>query len=396
MGCDIGGQQPTFLVGWRAAGQRAARLTPPTLHPLRTNYTTASHLLRESMTDLLHRYWQRRDFDATPERGAKAAAVTAKAIEKVTPKKRGRSPKNDAVLPALPSGMRVSHPERVIDATTGLTKQDLVNHYLLAAKRMLPHLAGRPLALVRAPSGIAGQLFFQKHAQTLHIAALKRLDPALDPGHPPMMMIDSFEALIGAAQMNVVEFHTWNATLKNIEKPDRMTFDLDPGEGVEWHAMQEAAELARALLGELGLASFVKTSGGKGLHVVVPLTPRDDWDTVKDVSQAIVQHLASVLPDRFVAKSGPKNRVGKIFADYLRNGRGATTAAAYSARARPGLGVSMPCAWDELRELTSGAHWTIVNAHERLESGDDPWSDYAKTRQTLTKARKALASSAKE
>jgi bifunctional non-homologous end joining protein LigD len=169
-----------------------------------------------------------------------------------------------------------------------------------------------------------------------------------------------------------------------------MTFDLDPGEGVTWPMVQEAAQLTRALLEELGLKAFLKTSGGKGLHVVVPLTPRDDWDSVKDFSQAVVQHLARVLPQRFVAKSGAKNRVGKIFVDYLRNGRGATTVAAYSARARPGLGVSIPCAWEELPHLSGGAHWTIANAHERIEAGDEPWEEYAKTRQTLTRAMKAL------
>ena len=136
--------------------------------------------------------------------------------------------------------------------------------------------------------------------------------------------------------------------------------------------------------------NFLKTSGGKGLHVVVPLTPRADWDTVRDFSRAVVQHLAQVLPDRFVAKSGARNRVGKIFVDYLRNGRGATTAAAFSARARPGLGVSMPCAWDELPTLTAGDQWSIVNAHERLDSGDDPWAAYAKTNQTLSGAMKKL------
>ncbi|HEY0856749.1 MAG TPA: DNA ligase D, partial [Albitalea sp.] len=293
-------------------------------------------------------------------------------------------------LPDLPKDLRITHPERVIDASSGLTKQDLVNYYLHAAKRMLPHLHKRPVALVRAPAGITQQLFFQKHAQTLKIPGITLLDPSFDPGHPPMIAVETFAALIGAAQMNVVEFHTWNARTNHIDKPDRMTFDLDPGEGVAWPAMQEAAHLTRMLLDELGLKSFLKTSGGKGLHVVVPLTPRDDWDTVKDFSQAVVQHLAKVVPTRFVAKSGPKNRVGKIFADYLRNGRGATTAAAFSARARPGLGVSIPVAWDELPQLTSGAHWTIATAHERLESDEDPWADYAKTRQTLTKAMKTL------
>jgi len=296
----------------------------------------------------------------------------------------------EVALPALPAELRISNPERVIDTTTGLTKQDLVNYYLLASKHILPHLAKRPVALVRAPSGIQRQLFFQKHAETLKIPGLTLLDTAFDPGHPPMIEVGSFTALIGAAQMNVVEFHTWNATTKNIDKPDRMTFDLDPGEGVEWPAVQEAAALTHTLLEELGLVGFLKTSGGKGLHIVVPLTPRDDWDTVKDFSEAIVRHLAEVVPARFVAKSRPKNRVGRIFVDYLRNGRGATTAAAYSARARPGLGVSIPVGWDELPGLSGGAHWTIANAHERLESGDDPWSAYAKTRQTLTKAMKAL------
>ena len=310
------------------------------------------------MAELLHRYRQKRDFSVTPE------------------------PKGAEV--------RISHPERVIDRSTGLTKHDLVNHCLLAAKHMLPHLMKRPLALLRAPSGVDGPLFFQKHAQTLKIPDITLLDPALDPGHPPMIAIDSFTALIGAAQMNVIEFHTWNATTKNIDKPDRMTFDLDPGEGVEWPAMLEAAQLMHAMLDELGLHSFLKTSGGKGLHVVVPLAPRADWDTVKDFSRALVQHLADVVPSRFVAKSGARNRVGRIFVDYLRNDRGATTAAAYSARARPGLGVSIPCAWDELSTLTSGAHWTIVNAHERIEAGEDPWADYAKLRQTLTAARKTI------
>ena len=298
--------------------------------------------------------------------------------------------KGKEATPALPQGLRVSHPERVIDNTTGLTKLDLVNHYLRVAKRMLPHLEGRPVAMLRAPSGVEGQHFFQKHGESLRIPALTHLDPKLDPDHPAMMQVDSFEALIGAAQMNVVEFHTWNALSKRIEQPDRMTFDLDPGEGVSWPQMREAAQLVHALLDELGLVNFLKTSGGKGLHVVVPLTPRADWDTVRDFSRAVVQHLAQVLPDRFVAKSGARNRVGKIFVDYLRNGRGATTAAAFSARARPGLGVSMPCAWDELPTLTAGDQWTIVNAHERLDSGDDPWAVYAKTKQILSGAMKKL------
>ena len=288
--------------------------------------------------------------------------------------------------------LRVTSAQRVVDPSTGLTKQDLVDHYAHACSHMLPHLRRRPVALVRAPSGIEGQLFFQKHGQTLKIRGLKQLDPSLDPEHPPLMGIDSATALIGAAQMNVVEFHTWNARAERIEQPDRMTFDLDPGEGVAWSMMQDAASMVRTLLGELGLACFLKTSGGKGLHLVVPLTPRDGWDAVKDFAQAVVQHLAATVPGHFVAKSGPRNRVGRIFPDYLRNARGATTVAAFSARARPGLGVSVPVAWEELAQLTGGAHWTIANVHERLAAGMDPWAGHVNTRQTIAEAAKALTS----
>jgi bifunctional non-homologous end joining protein LigD len=176
----------------------------------------------------------------------------------------------------------------------------------------------------------------------------------------------------------------------SIGKPDRMTLDIDPGEGVGWPQIQQAARLVRALLDELGLPAFLKTSGGKGLHVVVPLRRQFDWDTVKDFSQAIVQHLARTLPERFVVKSGPKNRVGRIFIDYLRNGYGATTAAAWSARARPGLGISVPVGWDELDRLRSGSHWTVATVHQRLDQGNEPWSEYEASRTGLATAMKKL------
>jgi bifunctional non-homologous end joining protein LigD len=287
-------------------------------------------------------------------------------------------------------GIRISHPDRVIDISSGITKLDVVNYYLDAARLILPHLAGRPVSLVRAPAGLGGQIVFQRHAGTLHIPELKELDKAIAPDLPPMLEVNSFAALIGAVQANVIEFHTWNTSKKNPTKPDRMVFDLDPGEGVGWKQIQEGAELARAFLAEIGLASFLKTSGGKGLHIVVPLTPKDGWDTVKGLSKRIVEHLAAVVPERFVAKSGPKNRVGRIFVDHLRNGFGATTASAWSARARPGIGVSVPCEWAELGVLTDGAHWTIRNVHERIEDKGDAWRDYAKTKQTTAKAMKTL------
>jgi len=309
-------------------------------------------------------------------KSARAASTPAKAA------KRG----GDANV----EGIRISHPDRVVDATTGITKLEIVNYYLDVAKLILPHLVKRPVSLVRAPAGLAGQLVFQRHAGALKIPELREVDAAFSPDHEPMVEVDSFTALIGAAQANVIEFHTWNATTKDAAHPDRIVFDLDPGEGVAWKAMQEGAELMRSLLEQIGLASFLKTSGGKGLHVVVPIAPKDDWDAVRELAKRTVEHMAATLPERFVAKSGAKNRVGRIFVDYLRNGFGATTACAWSARARPGLGVSVPCAWDELGAITSGAHWTIRNAHERIEERGEPWRGYAQTRQSAAKAMKAI------
>ncbi len=289
------------------------------------------------------------------------------------------------------SGIAVTHPKRVIDASTGLTKLDLVRYYQSVAEWIIPHLKGRPCSLVRGPSGVEGQLFFQKHAEKMGIPGIKELDASLWPGHASMLEVATSVALAGAAQMNVIEFHTWNSTTRNIDKPDRIVFDLDPGDGTAWQQVQEAAALVRTMLSELTLQSWLKTSGGKGLHIVVPLMPRLDYDTVKKFSQAIVQHLAQTIPSRFVAKSGPANRVGKLFVDYLRNGQGATTAAAFSARARPGLGVSMPVSWDDLDKLKSGAQWTIATAREYLSfQAADPWVDYWKNKQTLTTAMKTL------
>jgi bifunctional non-homologous end joining protein LigD len=179
--------------------------------------------------------------------------------------------------------------------------------------------------------------------------------------------IDSVEALVACAQMNVVELHTWNATTANMLHPDRLIFDLDPGEGVRWEQIVEGTELTRALLAEIGLQSFLKTSGGKGLHVVVPIVSRWDWDTAKGFARAVVEHMAGALPALFVAKSGPKNRVGRIFVDYLRNGLGATTVSAFSARARAGLGVSVPLPWSTLKKLTGSAQWTIRHRGDREE-----------------------------
>ena len=169
-----------------------------------------------------------------------------------------------------------------------------------------------------------------------------------------------------------------------------MIFDLDPGKGVGWDDIRDAAQLVRSMLQELNLTAFLKSSGGKGLHVVVPLKPEHDWVTVKGFSQAIVQHLAQVIPQRFVAKSGPSNRVGRVFVDYLRNGRGATTVAGWSARARPGMGISVPMEWEELESMQAPPDWSVRNFQQRLAIGNAPWKAYGRTRQRLAAAMRKL------
>lgn len=290
----------------------------------------------------------------------------------------------------LPASLKVTNPDRVIDKQSGATKITLIRYYALVASLMLPHLKGRPVSLVRAPEGVGGELFFQKHAEVSRMPGVKQLKQSLDPDHPPMLEVPGEEGLLSAAQMNVVELHTQNASAASYEKPNRMIFDLDPGKNVSWDQVKEGAQLMRAFLTELGLPAFVKTSGGKGLHVVVPVKPGYGWDDVKAFSQAIVAHMAQTIPERFVLKSGPRNRVGKIFIDYLRNGRGATTVCAWSARTRPGLGISVPVTWDELDGLQSADQWNVANVHTRLDVGNAPWDDYAKSAKGLAPAMKLM------
>ncbi|MGP6433022.1 DNA ligase D [Pseudomonas paraglycinae] len=279
--------------------------------------------------------------------------------------------------------VRITHPDRVIDASSGTTKMQLAEYYASVAEWILPQLKDRPVALVRAPDGIAGELFFQKNAENLAIPGIRTLDKELTG--QPVMLINNAEALIGAVQMSTVELHTWNATTTDLDKPDRFVLDLDPDPALPWKSMVEATALTLTVLDELGLKAFFKTSGGKGIHLVVPLTRKHGWDEIKDFSHAIVTHMAKLLPERFSAVSGPKNRVGRIFIDYLRNGLGATTICAYAARTREGLPVSVPLFREEVGEIKGADQWNVRNVHERLaEVGDEPWADLKKTRQSIT------------
>ncbi|WP_223433317.1 DNA ligase D [Pseudomonas sp. GL-B-26] len=323
--------------------------------------------------------------DITEERPKAVKTSTAKkttAEKPSTPAKKKAAPAPSQI--GLGEGkVRITHPDRVIDASSGTTKVQLAEYYASVAEWILPELKDRPVALVRAPDGIAGELFFQKNAEHLAIPGITTLDKALTG--QPVMIINNAEALVGAVQMSTVELHTWNATSDNLDKPDRFVLDLDPDPALPWKSMVEATQLTLSVLDELGLRAFLKTSGGKGIHLVVPLTRKLGWDEVKDFSHAIVSHMAKLLPERFSAVSGPKNRVGRIFIDYLRNGLGATTICAYAVRTREGLPVSVPIFREEVAELKGGNQWTVHTVHERLaEVGDEPWADLKKTRQSIT------------
>ena len=288
---------------------------------------------------------------------------------------------------ASAKSVTVTHGDRVLDPATRLTKLDLVRYYAEVSDWALPHLRGRHIFIRRAPAGVDEPTVFQEHP--LGMKGLRGTDPALWPGHEPAISIETAEDLVAAAQAGMVELHTWNSTADAIDLADRLVLDIDPGQDVPWGRVREAAVLTRTMFAELGLESWLKTSGGKGLHVVVPLRPEYSHAEVKRFARKLVEHMARTIPQRFVAKSGASNRVGRIFLDYLRNGPSQTTAAAFSARTRPGLGVSMPIAWQELDEVAAGDEWNIRTALDRMRGlRKDPWAGYWKSRQSM---REALA-----
>ncbi len=314
------------------------------------------------------------------------AATTAKPPVAVRKNSRG-------VDEARVAGVRLTHPGREMFEGTGLTKLALAQYYEDIAPWILPHLKQRPLTLFRCPSsngkgGKAGQYcFFQKHANETTPKDVERIEVADEESSELYMTVTRLPSLIGLVQMGVMEIHTWGAHGRQLNIADRIIFDLDPGPDVEWRQVIEGAQLTRALLDELGLQSFVKTTGGKGLHVVVPIKPERDWDVIKPFSRAVALHLEAHLPDRFIANMAKKKRGGKIFVDYLRNDWEATAIAAFSTRARPGAPVSVPLAWDELRPDLKSDHFNIESVRRRLAAlKEDPWKEYFSSRQRVTAA----------
>jgi bifunctional non-homologous end joining protein LigD len=284
-------------------------------------------------------------------------------------------------------GVSVSSPDRVIDDQSGLTKLDLVKYYEAVADWIMPFLVDRPLSTVRCPTGRAGGCFFQKHVGETFGDPIKAMRVREEDGMADYISIDSKEGLLSLIQFGVIEIHPWGSRRKTIEQPDVITFDLDPGEGVDDAAVKAGAKRVREILVDVGLESFLKTSGGKGLHVVAPLVPEADWDTAKSFCHAVATFMAREEPERYVDTLTKSKRGGKIFVDYLRNGRGATSVAPYSVRARAHLPVSMPIAWESLGRLKSFKEVTIAEAPKLLDRRKDPWAAFFKVKQRLTMSR---------
>jgi bifunctional non-homologous end joining protein LigD len=355
------------------------------LEPLRT---AAPPLDRPPPTDVRRNVrWVRPALVAEVEfRGWTADGIVRHAVFKglrpekdtadvVTPKAAARR----NVAPELP--VTLTHPDRVLWPTIGVTKQGLAEFYAEIWPWIGPHIAGRPLALVRCPGGVDETCFFQKHAWA---GISEHVSRSHDPeGGEEILAIDSVEGLLSLVQSSVLEIHVWGATLDDIDKPDGVTFDLDPAPDVEWSEVVSAALEVRDRLKRAGLESFVKTTGGKGLHVYAPLRPHADWAAVKDFAHKLARAMAADSPARYLAMASKEARRGRIFVDYLRNGRGATAVAAYSTRARAEATVSTPLAWEELGPEMRSGRFTVGNLLNRLAHLSDPWKEMRKKARRL-------------
>jgi bifunctional non-homologous end joining protein LigD len=284
------------------------------------------------------------------------------------------------------AGVRITHPGRVLFDEMGLTKEALARYYESVSEWMLPEIRDRPLSLVRCPQGPGEGCFYQKNIDEKFSAEIERVPVALGGGGV-YAAASSSAAVVGLVQMGVIELHAWGATRHDLTKPDRMIFDLDPDAAVPWREVMAAAHLTRERLKDLGLEAFLKTTGGKGLHVVVPLARRHEWDEVKGFSRAVAEAMAAEDPQRYTTRMAKRERARRIFIDYLRNAEGATAVAPYSVRARQGAPVATPLHWDELGGRMKPASFHAGNVVRRLRGlRSDPWQAMRRTSQNLTAA----------
>jgi bifunctional non-homologous end joining protein LigD len=289
------------------------------------------------------------------------------------------------------AGVRLTSPDKVLYPEQGITKLELAEYYRTVADWILPQIADRPLVLVRCPEGRAKSCFYQKHPPPGSPDTLRRITIREKTKAEPYLIADDVAGLISLAQIGTLEIHAWGSRADKLEQPDRLIFDLDPDPTVAWSAVVQSAREVRAFLEELGLQSFVKLTGGKGVHLVVPIRRQHEWDEVKAFCKLVADSIVQAAPDRFTANISKAARPHKILIDYLRNGRGATAVVAYSTRSRPNAPVATPLAWEELSAQMRPDHYTIRNLPRRLSAlKRDPWADLAKIQQSLTPAMKAL------
>jgi bifunctional non-homologous end joining protein LigD len=295
------------------------------------------------------------------------------------------APKSKASGPGELYGIRFTHPDRVIYDDVGITKRDLAEYCAAVADWMLPHLVRRPLTLVRCPAGMGKPCFYQKQPPQGLPACVKRLPIRFKEEQTVGVYVEDLSGVIALIQFGVLEIHAWQSSVKNIERPDQIIFDLDPGPEVAWTQVVDAALLLRGSLKELGLTSFLKTTGGKGLHIVVPLEPKRPWSEVKEFTRSMAEALVVADPSKYTVSMSKAARPGKIFVDYLRNERGATAVVAYSPRARPGAPVSLPLEWKELKKTQVGNSVTLLDVPARLKKRKtDPWADLLSIRQSIS------------
>jgi bifunctional non-homologous end joining protein LigD len=291
-----------------------------------------------------------------------------------------RVAKNDPIV----AGVRITHPDKLMFPELGLTKLDIAKYYESVGNRMLPHLKGRPLTLVFCPTGVGEGCTYLRHTKVWGPKAIRRVKIQEKTKVGEYMVVDTLEGLVSLAQMNVLEIHTWNSVIDRVEQPDRIVLDLDPGQQVTWRQVIMAAKQVQTLLTTVGLKAWLKTTGGRGLHVVMPLAPRRDWSECLEFSRAIaevmVEHDASMYTTDF-RKAG---RERKILIDYLRNNRTNTSICAFSVRARDGAPVSMPIAWADLKPSLKPERFTVVSTPTYLgRRRGDPWREYLKSKQRL-------------
>jgi bifunctional non-homologous end joining protein LigD len=291
------------------------------------------------------------------------------------------------------AGVHLSHPDRVLYEEQAITKLGLARYYEAVADFIVPHVADRPLSLVRCPEGAGGQCFYQKHAGPGVPPEVKRVRIRERGGATAAYpYVDDLPGLVALAQIGVLEIHPWGARVGRIDRPDRLVLDLDPAPGVPWPRVVEGAQAIRGLLGDLDLVGFVKTTGGKGLHVVVPLRPSADWEALRALGEGIGAELVRRAPDRYTINPLKAARRGRIFVDYLRNVRGATSVAAYSPRARADAPVSTPLGWSELAGGATPGDFTVQTVPRRLAARKDPWADFFSVDQAITtRTARALA-----